>query len=282
MFLISRQEPVCEYPSASGILASVRCAPADSQRLAGADRVDAMTIQLPVHQGEKNVFRRLLITTCVTWSIFMFGQILPMSATSQPQERFWQLIKEENGMQIFARDVPGSEYKEFKGTITVDASLQSALALLTNPSKCSHLYSSCMYAEVINRVSDNEIYVYTVYDAPWPFKNRDAISRCVIVHDENDKQFTLRYIGKPNYLAKKEKFVRLPKLRTTWKIEEKQKHKIHVVYEVFNEPGGNVTPSLSYRGKKSSIVETLSNLRRLLTEPHGSIAFPSDTQVVSD
>jgi hypothetical protein len=229
------------------------------------------------------MFRRLkLITMFVTWSTLMLGQILPMSATSQPQERSWQLIQEENGMQIFARDVPGSEYKEFKGTTTVNASLQSALALLTDPSKCSHLYSSCIHAEVINRVSDNEIYVYTVYETPWPFKNRDAISQCVMTYDNNDKKFILRYMGKPDYLAKKKKFVRLPKLRTTWKIEEKQKHKIYVVYEVFNEPGGNVTPSLSYRGKKSSMVETLSNMRRLLTEPHGSIVLPSDTQVVSD
>ena len=242
-----------------------------------------MTTQIPIHQGEKNVFRHLkLITTFVMGSMLILGQILQMSATSQPQERSWQLIKEESGMRIFARDVLGSEYKELKGTITVDASLQNALALLTDPLKCSHLYSSCMHAEVINRVSDNEIYVYTIYDTPWPFKNRDAISHCVIAHDNNNKQFILRCVGKPNYLANKKKLVRLPKLRTIWKIEKKQKHKIHVVYKVFNDPGGNVTPSLSYRGKKSSMVETLRNMKRLLTESHGSIVLPSDTQVVSD
>jgi hypothetical protein len=199
-----------------------------------------------------------------------FGQTTGTSSavSSQPcapDARPWQLVTKENGLQIFSQDIPGSQYKAFKGTLTVQASLDKAISLLINPSKCDELYKRCRRSEILDSASKNEKYVYVTYNIPWPYQDRDAVVHATSSRNTDQKTFTLRYVGKPDYIPKKSGFVRIPELRTSWMLEEKKENELRVTYQTYSDPGGNLIPSLANSSNKKSTMKTLRKIRSLLT-----------------
>lgn len=210
--------------------------------------------------------RGWLLTILLCIGLLCPGQ--PLFSLSSPWrsavEYPWQFVTEDKAIRVFSRSVAGSDFKEWQGIMVMNASLEKAVSLLTDPSQCEQLYSRCDRFQLLRQVSKTESYVYVVYHVPWPFQNRDAILHCTRSPKPEDTRFTLQCTGDPEYLPEKSQLVRIPEVRARWILQAQRGDALKVTYQSYNDPGGNLGASLATPENRRSLIRTLTNLRELL------------------
>ncbi len=105
---------------------------------------------------------------------------------SQSISASWELRKDKSGIQVYSRKLPESKYRQFKGTVEVNASIPSSLALLDDTDACSQWVHRCESSKTLKRNGIRERYIYQITDLPFPTSSRDAIFLATLVQlDEN-------------------------------------------------------------------------------------------------
>ena len=182
----------------------------------------------------------------------------------------WKLIKTKSGIQVFARKVSGSDYKEFRGITTLNTPLKNVLHLLDNPLKCAKWLYRCIEEKIIQQVNNSESYRYTIYSAP-PLisKKRDAIVHRIQLRCPKNKSLMIQFVGNPDhpYSPKEKGLVRVTKVKGSWVLTRLKENTVKVTYTLYSEPGGSIGPKFSNFGNKKAIFKTLVNLRTLVTNP---------------
>lgn len=121
----------------------------------------------------------------ITLTLVLVSTLISTNAYSA---NTWNLVKQQNGIQLFFRDHPGSNVPEFKTTMTVTAEIDELLAVLNNPETCSEWVYQCRKGMLLEQVSENEQYLYQVNDLPFMFRDRDMIFyarlEMVVPHEE--------------------------------------------------------------------------------------------------
>ena len=116
--------------------------------------------------------RREGITTVIL-ALLLTLSFSVSSHAEQPED--WALALEEKGVSIYTRDVPGSDFKAYKGVTVIDAPLASVLGIFSNPEANREWLEGCVSFEEIERSSFYSYSVYQVWDLPWPATNRDFV-----------------------------------------------------------------------------------------------------------
>ena len=78
-------------------------------------------------------------------------------------------------------------------------------------------------------------------DAPWPVADRDAITLNVISQNQVTLVVTIGISGVPDFVPTKPGLVRVEKLKGFWQFSPLENGIVEVVYQVHNEPGGNLS-----------------------------------------
>ncbi|WP_084314270.1 START domain-containing protein [Pseudomonas jinjuensis] len=171
----------------------------------------------------------------------------------------WQLAKEENGIRIYLKDVPGSKYQSFRGVVRIKASVQTIGDLQENLRvACKWLYA-CKQLRLLKNDGD-DTWVYMTLDLPWPVVPRDLVIH-VNTWRTDDGGMVRDLNGVPDYLPPVQGVIRVPELAGHWKLVPKGQNLTEVSYEMRGEPGGSVPSWLSNSFVVDAPLETLRTLR---------------------
>ena len=109
------------------------------------------------------------LSISLIWTLAFFGMPLGFYA----QDSDWELRKDKNGIQVYTREVEGSNLDEFKGVGTVNASVESIVQILQDADNMKDWLPDCKESELL-KLEQKDQYHYTITTAPWPVKNRDS------------------------------------------------------------------------------------------------------------
>lgn len=151
----------------------------------------------------------------------------------------WDIVKSENGIQVFTRDVAGSNLKEFKAIMTVDVEPDRVLSLLQNGNSMSIWWPDCIESKVLSGSGTLDWKVYFMTKVPFPLENRDTINHFIAKKDSNSKVISIQIKGIPDAVPTKLGVVRIPKLTGSWTISPKETG-TEIIYQLHADPGGSI------------------------------------------
>lgn len=164
--------------------------------------------------------------------LFLF--CLPVFAEAQTD---WEKAKEKDGILIYTRTHPKTNLKEFRAHMTLDARLETVVALLTDAKHFPRWVYKVESCEVLEDQLPESIITYYTVTMPWPLKDRDGVTGgkaslqadgTVIIHQSDQ----------PDYVEPKDGYVRLSKVNTTWTVQAKEEGKVALIYQSMADPGG--------------------------------------------
>lgn len=196
--------------------------------------------------------------SCLFISWFVLGAI-PLHVHA------WELAREGTGIQVYTRKVSGSKFKEYKGIMTVEASLSSLIALVNDVAAYPKWIDTCKEGKTLKRISPTESYAYTVNKA-FPVANRDAIVRNVIQQDPETLVVTIDIEGKPDFIPENKNLVRVTHIKGFWRFTPLDQGKVEIVYQVHNEPGGGIPAWLVNSFVVKQPFRTLVNMQKMINE----------------
>lgn len=151
----------------------------------------------------------------------------------------WDIVKSENGIQVFTRDVAGSNLKEFKAIMTVDVEPDRVLSLIQDGNSMSIWWPDCIESKVISGSGTLDWKVYFMTKVPFPLENRDTINHFMAKKDSNSKVISIQIKGIPETVPTKSEVVRIPKLTGSWTISPKETG-TEIIYQLHADPGGSI------------------------------------------
>ena len=172
----------------------------------------------------------------------------------------WEKVLAQDGIEVFLRDVPGSQFREYRGVVTVQTSLSSLVGLLEDKQAAPQWIHYCRESKEVGRQSDEAYYTYSVSSLPWPIRDRDMVMLNYFAQDASTKVVTIRFEAAPDYLPGVKGLVRIRQLEGHWQLVPVENHRIRVIYQLHSEPGGGIPGWLANRGVVRQPFNTLKNL----------------------
>jgi hypothetical protein len=178
----------------------------------------------------------------------------------------WELRKNENGILVYTKDIPGSDFKEIKTTTNFKASLSSLVGLLTDMSSHTLWIYKCKQSKLIKTVSSSELYYYMETAVPWPASNRDGVIRFKFSQDSETKVVTVTSQNIPDILPEIDGIVRVPKAKAQWTFTPKSDGTVDAEYQLNVDPGGSVPAWIINMFVVDGPYESLTNMKKLLAK----------------
>lgn len=197
----------------------------------------------------------------------LFAFIISLNIQKATATEKWTLEKEEDNIKIYLREKKGASLKEFRGvTYVEDTKLSTLLALLDDTKSYTKWFYNCVNAKVLKIINKRERITYTEIKSPWPVTNRDSVVYTKVI--QNKKTFEIRVLlmNRPAFIAKKSDLVRIPKLTGFWSFKPLKTGRVKIIYQIFNDPGGNIPDMLANAFVVDMPFYTLKNMRTIIKQ----------------
>ena len=179
----------------------------------------------------------------------------------------WNLIKNEDGIKAFTREVKNSDVKQVKVTAKIKSTLTALVAIVRDVDSHTNWIYRCKRAKVLKRNSETDTYYYNETEAPWPITNRDIITHAVIKQDKKTKIVTITSTGVPNYIPPQKNIVRIKKLNAKWIFSPNTDGTINVTSLLLIDLGGELPAWLINMAIADGPFETVLNMRKEVKKP---------------
>ena len=196
-------------------------------------------------------------------SFFLFPSYSNIYAQKPDGDR-WKLARDKNGVKIYTYMREGSKIKEFKVFTTFITSLEKMVEVLLDVNNYKYWSENLKYSELLKKISDNEIILYSQLKIPWPFDNRDVVNHTVVTWSPSKDTVSMSIKSMPDYIPEKKGVVRMPMVDGGWRICRMSPDSVNVVYFFDADPGGNMPAWLVNIFIVEGPYKTISNLRKYL------------------
>lgn len=178
----------------------------------------------------------------------------------------WELKKDENGIKVYTKDIPGSDFKEIKTTTNFNSSLSGIVGLLTDISSHKLWIYRCKESKLIKTVSSSELYYYMETEVPWPASNRDGVIRFKFTQDSISKVVTVASKNINGLMPEIDGVIRVPKFIASWTLTPKKDGTVDAVYQLNVDPAGSVPAWIINMFAVDGPYESLTNMKKLLAK----------------
>jgi hypothetical protein len=178
----------------------------------------------------------------------------------------WNLVKSANGIDVYTRENPNSNFNAFRAEMTVTSNVAEMEYILKNLDKYKDVFLDTEELIILKRISQNKHIQYSHTNAPWPVSDRDGVFEVSIEINPSDGSLYSNAKALPDYLPEKDGIVRIQKSTSSWKAIPKSNGQIRIIYEVEAEPGGNIPEWLANSAASELPYNTFVNLRKVLSK----------------
>ncbi|MFE8069446.1 START domain-containing protein [Marinobacteraceae bacterium S3BR75-40.1] len=179
----------------------------------------------------------------------------------------WTLRKEEDGIRVYTREVPGSEFQAFRGETVLDTRLSTLVAVHTDVAYVKDWLQDCTHSELIGKFDPKGYFAYFRTEAPWPVSDRDYVLRYEFEQDPESLAVELRFRSEVAMRPETDDCVRITELEGFWKMTPREDGAIDVVYQVTRaDPAGSLPSWLANAFVVDQPFNTLKRLRRQVRE----------------
>jgi hypothetical protein len=194
----------------------------------------------------------------------MLGCVLLFSMLNGA-EPAWQKLDDRDNIQYFDATVPGSEYRQYKGTAIIDAGMETIFALLRDVSAYKEWILDCKECKLIKDLGGNDQNIcYYVYDSQFPVTDRDTVVKTYSVNDLQNGKFALNIdsIEYPEFKLN-DKLVHM-QLHTKFYGMILGRNQCKISMEFSFSPGGSIAPALIHGFVKALPYKSLLKMREMV------------------
>lgn len=194
-------------------------------------------------------------------SVFILLVIASHQAVS---DNDWSLERDDDGIQIFTRSVEDSSFDAVRAEMVIKAKLNALVGLVRDSSACPEWAELCKESREHEIVSDQELYVYTYNDVPWPVKDRDALTHVLWQQDPETLAVTMVSVATSGRLPIVKRAVRIVDAKTSWTFTPVDNGDIEVISEAHIDPNGPTPAWVTNLLLVETPFKTMQGMRRLV------------------
>lgn len=201
----------------------------------------------------KTLYFKLIVT---------LAMFIPFGIAGQPAgEDNWELGKEKDGITVYTRVMEGKKLKEYMAVCEVDATPEQLVDILYDIENYVNWMDNVKEAELIETDGENIFYVYSQVKVPFPFDNRDQVTKSVIVDDSLSDKKTIEVEIIPGYIPEKKGVVRVPFGEGLWEFIPLENGKTKINHRFGAEPGGSIPAWVVNMFLVDSPIKTMEGLK---------------------
>lgn len=175
----------------------------------------------------------------------------------------WEMAKEENGIQVYTKQVSTSSFKAFKATMIINESLHTFLSVLYDVDGITSWAYKLKDASLLKKSGDSLQIYYAEVQVPFPYKNRDGVYLNTFEWDVKTKTLLVEMKLLDNYMAKKTDLVRLTG-KGYWKAKVLSSGKLEIIFEMQVDPGGGIPSWMANLFAADSPYYTMLELKKVI------------------
>ena len=176
----------------------------------------------------------------------------------------WLLRKDKEGIKIYTREVTNTNVKEVKTVLIINASISKITDAIIDVENYSNWMKNILNPKILDKVNENEYYLYYEMEAPWPTDNRDIINHTVISHNPVNNTTTISATAIPDYIKEKEDVVRITLSEGSWELKQLSENKVEITHSLLASPGGSVPEWIINMFIVNHPFDTHRNLKKML------------------
>lgn len=146
----------------------------------------------------------------------------------------WELEKDKDGVKVYNKKYKSG--KMVKGVITMNTKLSALVALIQDWTRATEWINRAEQFKVFEKVSDKEWYVYSEISLPFPYSNRDMITKSILTQNANTKEIKINLKAYPDKLPEDDDLVRIQTAEGSWIFTPSGSGKVKVTYQMYVDP----------------------------------------------
>jgi len=158
-------------------------------------------------------------------------------AANSASANAWTLEREEKGIQAYTQFSEELGYNRVKLEMVVDASVESLVSINTDAANLNQWMETFDEVEVVEENSWYDYFLYVTYNFPFPYQDRDSLSRTV-VYKKEDGTVVVKFVGADKKKPISKEYVRMDYIDGAWEFSRINEHQTKVVYTSLVSPGG--------------------------------------------
>ena len=188
----------------------------------------------------------------------------------------WHLKRDRDGIQVYVSKVADSKFKAMRAHMTVETSVRSLVALITDLENCHQWASTCKHAYIMERFSPTESIVYSHNNLPFPVRDRVAYSRVNWTIDADKGAVVMRsYALSDGQYGVRKGVIRVTDAMSEWRFTPQVDGKVLVESFVHADPNGAIPAWLTNLLMVDAPFDTMRQVRKLaLTEKYQQAQVP--------
>lgn len=207
--------------------------------------------------------KKLQIIGCL---LVMLAQTTNAGITGESE---FKLVKQEDGMSLYERWIPGAEgenIREVKAVFLVKADVEAAINLLTDQAKGKQWNSNARKYNVLHTGTRTSWVTYTRYSIPWPFGDQDCcLSYSVSKDAGNPRAGTISFESTVNnQFPVTSSVTRITGTRGKWHFEDAQNGNMRVSYLISTNRSKKVPRWIADPIVRNNLFSTMTNFRSML------------------
>ena len=151
----------------------------------------------------------------------------------------WILQRNENGIKIYTSTSPATQVKSVKAELQFIEPITTVALFIYNVSDYSKWVYQCSQSDILKVINDSVLIYRHVTDLPWPFEDRDQVSKYSITKDIKSKTITISSKTIEGYDEYKDCF-RLKQSEARWELTPQLNGTVKAIYYLTFDPGGNI------------------------------------------
>lgn len=198
------------------------------------------------------------------WFITCLLFLATTSLFAHVPEESWKLSMEKDGIRVYSRKRPGSGMREMKAEMTISGMQPGkVIRLIRNDSMATEWINRAVQFRTLHTENPNEWFTYTEVAIPWPFPNKDLITRNRLVASPG--KTLIEMLSQPDFYPEQAGKSRIGRSDSRWIIVQ-EAGGTHITYEVFAESSGGLPEWVVMPILVRGLYSTFEQMRNLLAE----------------
>lgn len=211
-------------------------------------------------------FRLILILAALFLPLSMIAEKVTASS-----EYDWELVRDEDGIQVYLKSFWADEVKSFRGIIHINSSLDSLLAVILDINACTDWVHRCKKPLLLAKISFSECYHYQIHQLPFPAQNREFIFHSKVTRSAETGSVSVHINAVPGFclnnkrqcsLIPKSSLIRVTHSHGYYLLEPIKTNITRVTWTHHTNPGGHLPMWLINSLIKEMPYQTLQGLRK--------------------
>jgi hypothetical protein len=178
----------------------------------------------------------------------------------------WDLIKEDNGIRVYSKSDPSSDFIEIKAVSEVESTIESFVALMNDVDNFKNWMHAAKEAKLIQRTGEFRYTYYLLSDLPWPAQDRDVVLSLSIHRDPQTRAVYTKSRNVDGVVNEKEGIQRIQSVRTSWRFVPDSENKIKIIFHTRVLPNVKLPEWLAQQIYHMGPYNTITNMRNMIRQ----------------